>query len=328
MRYSLNCRFRGALLGATFGDLLGVVVQQQRQERTAKKISPAVNWLELDAWWMEQPALSPSLPTWGTLITKLSHALIERPCPDWQTFSPLVERHLLRPSSPGKAINLAIATLPLALFYHEDTRKQRSQLARALSTWQAPDLAVELAFALGAVLNQPLQDGEASLDALATLQQDSDLPVLRPLIEQVFQSLTTGHSLGTTLLQFKRMEPHPTDATSVFTFALALYCFLRTPHEFWLSLRTVLGTGLPPRSLGTLMGAIAGCHSPTVGLSPCLLTGEALSALNTLWGVAAPQELMLLADQLVAAWAGVAAPSQPTALAAIAAPQVIRTFGR
>jgi hypothetical protein len=111
MSYSLINQFRGAIVGAAIGEILGANCQQPQ------------SWREVEHWGLRVPPV-PSV--WGEMAIEQAHSLIHGK-DQALTLSPDVE-----------AEQVMIAILPIALFYHEDLARLNAHLTAALREDFAP----------------------------------------------------------------------------------------------------------------------------------------------------------------------------------------------
>ncbi len=100
--------------------------------------------------------------------------------------------------------------------------------------------------------------------------------------------------------------------------ALAFYCFLSTPCDLRLALLRAARCGEAAPVIAALTGALGGAYQGLGGLPLAWVATD-----SHVWGI--PETaLHALAAHLFAAWSGVYAPAERMAVAAIAAPGVIR----
>ncbi len=334
MQYSLVSRFRGALLGATLGDLWAAASLSSSQSLPQNSAFP----LQL----IEVPSGSPiATPTatatcWGAIATTIARTLIQ---PGSQP-SQWSDGRVLRPSettSGGEnsaadlleqAAGWAIAALPLMLCYHDNFSDLRSHLSAIPASERAEALV------LGYTLSQILQDRLNPHTLIAQILADLDLEktnwALADQLAEVQHLIRAGASLA---IAQRVLGASTALSVTPMPMAMALYCFLGTPEDFRLSLvRSTRQFPLSPLT-ATLAGAMSGCSNTTAGVplqwrSPFQQRCSDADLLRSRWGVETEIELLHLADLLLAHWAGFYHPAQPLPLAryrgAIAAPNVIR----
>ncbi len=284
MQYALLNRFKATLVGAALGEAWAI-----------KTISATRNAQETA---LRQPSVTSPL-----LLQPLTHhylqQLLRTRHSSWEPF----DQGLSGPDVTGK---MAIALLPVGLFFHEDRLKLWQNLEQAIAQVQNPEIdprgvfAVE--FAIAEILQERLDPLTLIPQLLATLDD-----VEGSLIEQLrqVQTLLTQQAGLDAALKLGRPEG---------AIALAFYCFLSTPEDFRLSLLRA-----------------ARSHQPAV----CALTAALSGAYNGLSGMAIEWRLAIDATEtlsqaghLLSHWSGVYNPMESERLtSAVAAPQVIRKFG-
>ena len=324
MRYSLLSRFRGAILGAALGDLWAVTNCSSLQNSTsvvrlAEKSSRAP---------IADPAAVPM--AWGAIATTIAQTLVHSASPAHQWRDWVILSQFPRASSgdddsaeiPEDPGGWAIATLPLLLCYHDDFSNLRSHLA------QIPGAARSDALILGYTLACILQNQLNPTTLIAQLLTDLDLEhtdwVLADHLAEVAKLIRSGASLAIA----HRVLETSTQASSM---PFALYCFLRTPEEYRLSLLSTRDCARPTIT-SALVGVLSGCMNTTAGLSSYRRNSFQKHSTDSLllqsrWGVKTETALLDVADLLLAHWAGVYRPHQMPLTRhrwAIAAPNVIR----
>lgn len=308
MRSSLTSRFRGALLGAALGEVLGNNVQWRGQ----KLRSP--DWFSVDRWGFS--SVETADQSWVQLALKVAQALTLNH--RWQADA-LPQSF---PDSPQQA-GLAIATLPLALYYHEDITQLRSHFSALFPSDHGileTRLGVEaIAFTLSLSLHEQLLPALLIEQLLSELDLAIDLLFTQQLT-QVQNFLLNASCSAIAISQLRVLPPGKTLAI-----AIALYCFLSTPADPRLSILKAARLGYLPPLTCALVGALSGCYNGLEGL-PLHWRRSLYPALpkNRLGGLT-ERSPEAVADQLLLSWSGVARPLENSALdLAIAAPKVIR----
>ncbi|HAA33420.1 MAG TPA: ADP-ribosylglycohydrolase family protein [Cyanobacteria bacterium UBA8553] len=315
MQYSLMNRFRGALLGSFVGEILGSVSCQGKVLGKATLTLPKGGDTQLNQM----------LSDWSQIATCGAESLIRHgrlDVEDWVLQVGRVHSPLLLLKTAASSHQAAIATLPMALFFHEDQVKLRQQLLQAAAVWQQDSEAFEgvlaVAYAIALALTEKLDVATLIPQTLAYLGT-SQTPLVQQL-EQVQTILQQGGALDTTLTQLRRDaqrrgNPSGCPNTSI---ALAFYCFLNTPEDFRLCVTRAALTRYQPQITTALTGALCGVYNSLTGIP----VGWRLAATQTLAGV----QRLQLADDLLAVWSGVyevPATDQFPRLA-VAAPHVIQ----
>lgn len=307
MVYSLLSRFQGALLGAALGeDLKGQATRQ-------------LSALSLQ-----------SQPLWGKVAVLLMQDLLQRG--NWygvrqadSLYQEALHQGLLTPGHRLGGLDLALITLPLALFFHEAPAKRLKVWQELGQVWPCDPLAIAEAWSYATALTSLLLG--ASSGSLVLAQVLTALQTFQPIgWEQLEQPLQLGQDRlrrGAGLHGFWQELPAKQPLSSSRTIALALYCALDAPPDFTLAIGR--GAQMQPFNpqLCSLIGAVVGA---TTGLSgiPTDWRAPYSQAVVPSWGLSAPA-LSQMAGQLLAVWAGATNPLSFSEKApTIAAPGIIR----
>lgn len=333
MRYSLLSRFRGALLGSLVGEILGDVGCRDR----------VLGGASLARLKQEDAQASQTLSEWSQLATCGTESLIgcgRLNLEDWVLPSGKTPSKVVLKSAASSS-EAAVATLPIALFFHDDEIKLRQQLLACAEIWQhkpeASEGVLAVAYAIALALTEKLDFATLIPRTLAYLGS-SQTPLVQQL-EQVQILLEQGAGLNTTLTQLRREaqsrgEPLGRPHTSI---ALAFYCFLSTPEDFRLCVSRAAST-YQPQTTAALTGTLAGVYNSLIGIP----VGWRLAINRTSKGgfgiVGSHQEQIVdqlnpplhyrlqLADRLLEVWSGVykVSASAQSQWLAVAAPRVIQ----
>jgi ADP-ribosylglycohydrolase len=379
MRYSLQSRFRGALLGAALGEIWG----SQYQFPTTDPLSLVRSSFNEES--LKALATNPQLSC-GQIVVEGVRQLSQYH--QWTlkiTHDPAHHQTDNR-TVPSKWLFGTMAVLPIALYFHDDLTQLRHQLRQAIAIWYSSldsvATGVEPALtSLGYAIAIALQEQLDPSDLLAELKSlDLKLPDLESAtsslngldsaglnssklncLDTVATWISQGMGVSTVaqILQSGAQSPIPqsltnapnadaavhTDAAELIkviemSSAIALWSFLNTPDDFRLSVVQAARLRYHPQLTCALVGALSGAYNGLSGLPldwRCALHRQAApdSALTLLWTVASEENLLQLADQLVAGWAGLYDPAAVNTRAntstvnghhlAIAAPNVIRS---
>lgn len=323
MRYSLLSRFRGALLGSFVGEILGSGGAGRRVSGKATLIPPKRE----DANSVETRLITsvPTLSDWSQIAECGTESLIrcgKLDIEDWLLHSGMMQSSLLLLKATATSSEAAVATLPIALFFHEDEVKLRQQLLKAAAVWQQDSsesedvLAVALAIALA--LTEKL-DFTTLIPQILAYLGTSQTPLVNQL-EKVQTLVDKGAGLDTTLTQLRQdaQRTGKAESRSDMSIALAFYCFLNTPEDFRLCVTRAARTGYQPQTTAALTGALAGVYNSVIGIPiEWRLTTNRIST-----GIQRLQQ----ADHLLALWSGVYDVSavDQCQQAAVAAPRVIQ----
>jgi hypothetical protein len=163
MSYSLINQFRGAIVGAAIGEILGANCQQPQQK----------SWRDVEHWGLRLPPV-PSV--WGEMAIEQALSLIHGK--DWTL--------ALSPDTEAQAM---IALLPIALFYHEDVARLKAYLTAALKESPAP--LIDRCRQFGETIALTLQD-----KSRLALFQDFRLVLLQVAKEQPEHCASVGIQAG------------------------------------------------------------------------------------------------------------------------------------
>lgn len=293
MRYSLLSRFQGALIGSLVGEMLVHAGCQNQLLGGVSLTSPK----------LEASQTLQQFSVWSQLATCGTESLIRCGRLNLEDWWLRLEK---TPSSLGlnSAASMsesAVATLPIALFFHEDEVKLRQQLLTCQDLWQPQSEVLEgvlaIAYAISLALTEQL-DCATLISRIQLYVGTSQSPLMRQL-EQVQMLLEQGSGLETTLTHLRREaqirgEPLGRAHTCI---PLALYCFLSTPEDFRLAVSRATRTGYQPHLTTALTGALAGAYNSIIGIPVSWrLTANRISQ---------GTQRLSLAKRLIEVWAGV-----------------------
>jgi ADP-ribosylglycohydrolase len=271
MRYSLVSRVRGTFLGAFLGENLA-----GQNYSDLGKISIlgsqsliALGRLDVDDWLKRQQQASVELQVNNTSWAKI-----------------------------------IFATLPVAIFFHEDTIKLKQNLLQLLQIWDTDPVVTDAALAIGYAIAQSLTE---KLDPLTLIPQtiaflgETPTPITFNLLK-VNTLLAQGAGLEQARTEFSKQEKPSNNI------ALAFYCFLSTLEDFRLTvLRATDHAGeQDPWCLGAqvrsaITGALSGAYNSTAGIP---VNWQVLATNSPTWGVSSFSPILELADALVTVWSG------------------------
>lgn len=297
MRYSLSSRFRGTFLGAVIG-------LNKYNTFIPKSFSADATELKQST---QQFNKVERLAVIGAerLIT-----LGRFDADDWQDCTKKLTENLK--NYPPTAI---LATLPFALFYHENEIKLRQNLQLALVALGQDDLIIQDgALAVGYAIAQSLKE---KLNGVTLIEQTISFLGTQTQISQQLVQVQTLLKQQASLQQAETQLSKDNQPTTAI--ALAFYCFLSTLEDFRLSVVRAAQTSPQPQLTTAIAGALSGTYN-------------SVSAIPTSWRMANDANLaggeaamLQLSDSLVAVWSGVYNQAiHPTDVTAIAAPRVIR----
>jgi ADP-ribosylglycohydrolase len=247
---------------------------------------------------------------------------------------------------------MAIASLPIALFFHEDETKLYQHLER-VAQWVVPEPSSILAsFIISLAIAQALRNQFQSqqvipqmIAAITRLETRLGRPTagaeqMAILMQQLVQVQTlveqqaSLEQVRSQLCQPLESTPIPHELKPIQPILAALYCGLSTPNDWQLAVLRSVQMKIAPPLVATLTGALAGAANSLAGIPVDWRLAldqphSGISALKFLWqAVEWEAELMELATNLLATWSGTYAPQKfPVKryhIPAIAAPRVIR----
>jgi hypothetical protein len=318
MQHSLLCRFQGALLGSLIGELVSYHRDPGFGNSVGRKsLQFAASQSNLG---------SPKFSAWSKIATCGIESLIDTgrlTIDDWIIRCRQTQPSLLELKGTAKSSEVAVSTLHLALFFHENQEWLRQSLVQAAAIWQVEThtsagilaIAIAIAVTLTDTLN-PTTLMPHILSGLGTEQT-----VLTNRLQQVQTLIEAGVDLETTTTQLRRPPDNlgNREDASDMAIALAFYCFLYTPEDFRLCVSRAVGSGYQTPITAALTGALAGVYN-------------GINGIPVSWRVAALKlpvfiQRRQLTDQLLAIWLGVYNQNQINGRykqAAIAAPDIIQ----
>jgi hypothetical protein len=343
MRYSLLSRFQGALLGVALGDRLGFEypIQQQLQAKVAvtgslfplHQLALPKQQLDCNPQTQEiQPVLSASSA--GKLAAYYAEKLIRQG--GW--YAPEGEAVLFLSSeaqsksqsnreTAALGAELAIATLPIALFFHDDEVKLRQTIKKALKEQGHSELqygALAIGFAIAQALKERL-DPLHLIPHVITYLQEQNLPpdVYVDLINKLKQGQTLLQERSNLHAAIRTLLPSNCFGSGNGEIALALFCFLSTPEDMHLSMCRAARCGNSSRIISALTGALSGAYNSSAEafLEWDLVVTDSARILD---GQISASEVCQLAARLLAIWSGADDSASSSISLAIAAPGIIR----
>ncbi|MCC5638963.1 ADP-ribosylglycohydrolase family protein [Nostoc sp. CHAB 5844] len=275
MRYSLFSRFRGTLQGALLSTNLVKSGEQPQAFSDIGKLMllgteslVALGKLDLDDWKQRQQKEFPNL--------NISNSV---------------------------TLETILATLPVALFFHDNLLKLRPQLLYTYQLWGDDPVVRDGILALGYTIALSLTEkldpqtlipqiinfiGETPTSLPKKLLQVNDLLTKHAGLERATAELSTKNKTSSAI-------------------AIAFYCFLSTVEDFRL---TVLRATqhptrlLPSQTIGAIAGALSGAYNSTAGIPTQWRVLHSSVDNSTEILVNYPQ-MLELTDALLAVWSGV-----------------------
>jgi hypothetical protein len=275
-------QYRGALLGAALGYVLGVNRQAQA--------SP--DWRQVERWGFGAAAPHDQATRLGKTIVSLGEPLVHQP----QRLVSLPSAILANPSA------LAIATLPLALYTHDHPAQLRSHLQRL----DAPAASLATALVFGEILSQAMHADQPPHTLIESAIATQDLVLIAPNLTTSLQRVHLAASRDS--LAIARQTLSAETPADYLPLCLALSCVLSAPEHSAIALRRAARISDSPLTCA-LAGALCGARNGSSSLpATWRVQAHQTSSLAALWGVA-ESTLDSLATKLLAGWAGVYVPT-------------------
>ena len=274
MRYSLVSRVRGIFLGAFLGESLATHNRCDLGAMTILGVQSLIEYgrLDVDDWLKryQQAAVDLNIThiAWGKII---------------------------------------LATLPVVIFFHEDTIKLKKNLLQVLQIWDTNPVMTDAALVIGYVIAQSLTE---KLDPITLIPQT--ISFLGKTTTSIPQTLLKVNSLLAQDAGLEQVRGELTKQEELSSnIALAIYCFLSTLEDFRLTVLRVNNHTrkqeywcLGSQSRSAITGALSGAYNTAVGIP---VNWQVLfPATNSApWGLKNFSQMLELADTLVEVWSGV-----------------------
>ena len=276
MRYSLGSRFKGTILGALLGEKTAFSRRNQLQGAGTLKIT-SLHWSDMTI------ECASSLISLGRFDQE-----------DWQKAK---QQELTNLENSYWAI---LATLPVALFFHENPLKLRHNLLLAAQIWQNDPVVRDGILAVGYAIAQSLTEKLTSISLISQTisfigETSTDLP---QQLLKVNNLLEDGAGLERVQAEFSKEEKLS------HSIGVAFYCFLSTIEDFRLSVLRALQNSHRSAEISAITGALSGAYNSAVGI-PISWQVMLVQANSTEGQVSSSRRMVELADALVAVWSGV-----------------------
>ncbi|WP_353932134.1 ADP-ribosylglycohydrolase family protein [Okeanomitos corallinicola TIOX110] len=202
-------------------------------------------------------------------------------------------------------LKIVLATLPLVVFFHENTHKLKHNLLEVLQIWDTEPVVKDVALVLGYAIAKSLTE---TLNPVKLISQIvSFLGETTTAIPQKLLKVKILIEEGAGLEQAQTEFSAPELSNNL---ALALYCFLSSLEDFRLTvIRSQQNLGKPDSGYfhsqitGVLAGALSGAYNGTAGIPvnwQMVLSG----ADSPVWGQNISAQILKLANDIVAVWSG------------------------
>ncbi|MEH2381104.1 MAG: ADP-ribosylglycohydrolase family protein [Nostoc sp.] len=282
MRYSPISRFRGTLLGAFLGESLASGGEIQFQ-----------SYLDLGGM--------------AVLGTQSLIALGRLDLDDWIARQQEESLHLI--TTDDISIKIIIATLPVALFFHENPIKLRQNLLHLLKIWDndpvVRDGTLAVGYAIALALTEKL-DPSTLIEQIISFIGETPTSIPKNLL-RVQNLLEQGAGLSRAQAEFAKEEKLSN------IIPMAFYCFLSTLEDFRLAVLRATYNGnsqvqdatpLSSQATGAITGALSGAYNGTGGI-PVNWQVLLLQRNSPAWGLTSFSQMLKLTDAFVAVWSGV-----------------------
>ncbi|MGB7906112.1 MAG: ADP-ribosylglycohydrolase family protein [Steroidobacteraceae bacterium] len=260
MLYSLLARFQGGLLGSAIAEIVTYP--------STDKSEPSLRSLQL--------CLLPILLESG-YVAEI----------DWREIYQKQQTSGYWNRTPNSS-ELAVLTMPLALFFHDSASRLETQLSNFLNAWGLPQESLPELLLWGQIISLALR-GKLQPSLLIPQLLDGNTP-FKPQLERVQRYLERDLPLTQAIADLQHAPPQFQGM------AAALFCFASVPEDFRLStLRAVQGER-QLAGVAALTGSLAGAYNSVSGIPvPWRLAAQNSPAL---------QEIPQQAKSLLATWSG------------------------
>lgn len=212
---------------------------------------------------------------------------------------------LLKWKNQATISEIALATLPIGIFYHDNLEFLRKNLENKAAIWCDSSLNFDDLLIWGLAISLAMTekfDGNKLISYLINIVKFINLVNLEEntLIQQleILQNLNKNNTpYHQVISRLSRNQSH-----SQTPMALALYNFTRNPDDFQLCVKTAIMGGYQPKLTAALTGAISGVYN-------------SFNSLNIPWHLATQTQPILLdasqlAKKLFWLWAGIYQPDK------------------
>ncbi|MDJ0797521.1 MAG: hypothetical protein QNJ51_12025 [Calothrix sp. MO_167.B12] len=307
MRHSLASHFRGTFVGICLGETIAVDSEQKQKSELSH----------------------------CQLIILAVMNLIEQGRFDLNHWQSLPQQHFSHlDTNFSHSYRVLLATLPVALFFHDNLTKLRHNLLNLLQVWQVEgvwrDITLAFAYAIAQSMSEKLHSSTLNSQIISFIGETSSvlpqkLLKLNYLLEQQAGLARAKTELGGVESPSSMM-------------AMTFYCYLSTIEDFRVTILRSVQISSNLQSIPILVACLSGAYNSTVGIpvswqarlsSPRLPQRQRSEFL----------QMLELADALLADWSGLyelnsdktdmtqgglAIDKNLVSLQAIAAPNVIR----
>lgn len=303
MQYSLLSRFRGALLGSLIGEILSSSPGNSRvfgNSVNLRKINISYHQNQQSSSTTSQQTIS----NWSQIANSSIESLIRcgtLDVEDWLEEAQKVNESLLYLKGKANSHQTAIATLPIALFFHDNPVRLQEKLQEAAVIWLSDTEDVSGVYAIGLAIALTLTENlnlSSLIPQILSELKSSQTPLAQQL-EEVKTLLEQRADLETTIFQLRRLQSNQIKQKNCpnTSIALAFYCFLNNPEDFRISVTRAMRSGYQPQMTAAITGILSGVYNSMMGIP----VGWRVAAQRIeVW-----QKRQQLASRLLAVWSGV-----------------------
>lgn len=288
MRYSLQARLRGFLLGALVGEHQAFT-RRRKQETCWRYSRTLLRCCEL--------IVKPGGHNWENL---------------WK---------FLEPELHGCELESAIAaSLPVSFLFHDNRQKWRSHLGYFTTRLQLDPIVQDWLYIFSYTLSAFLREESDSEGLISTLLDQVETgSEVREVVKLIRNWQSKNQSLASIIGELNQV------GSTVHTkLAIALYCLLNSCEDFGLTL-TRLNENFDCGGVATIIGALSGAYNSEIAI-PIEWDLEIANISGD--GLGNRTQVLRLADELLAFWSGVyidtLLPSDLGTITTVASPRVMR----
>ncbi len=288
MRYSLQARLRGFLLGALVGEHQAFT--RRREQETCWRYSRTLlHCCEL--------IVKPGGHNWENL---------------WE---------FLEPELHGCELESAIAaSLPISFLFHDNRQKWRSHLDYFTTRLQLDPIVKDWLYIFSYTLSAFLREESDSEGLIPTLLDQVETgSEVREVVKLIRDWQSKNQSLASIIGELNQVR-----FTAHTKLAIALYCLLNSCEDFGLTL-TRLNENFDCGGVATIIGALSGAYNSEIAI-PIEWDLEIANISGD--GLGNRTQVLRLADELLAFWSGVyidtSLPSDLGTITTVASPRVMR----
>ncbi|WP_144053349.1 hypothetical protein [Xenococcus sp. PCC 7305] len=289
MRYSLQERF----LGAFFGSVIGEQWQHQdiQEKISTEKLKP-----EQTPWLAVHQKLVAQIPlSWDLSLS-------------WENWE-------LNRAKKLTSSEIAIALLPIILYYHDNLTQLEFLLQQVIQDWKIPLSNIHGLLLWSTGISLALREKIAPEYLWKQLSVNSKF--FASSAPYKLENLQTLFDRGLSITEVTE-ELSLVVSQDMLPFLLSLYCFYQTPENFLLAIKQAFRVDNTVSGLMALTGCLSGAHNSRIGLP---VNWEKLCQRENDY-----QKIWQLASRVFATWSGVYLPGNNVTISAVVStPQTFQT---